>query len=115
MDKYDKHIESLLNSEDPIEEIHYDWSIGKDLFQFCSIKGKSVGGTNCGCLTMIAYVNSVIEHEVKIDPSIDDMLTQQIRSDDRIPRSFADITTDDLPVFAEWQRKLDVYREQFKQ
>lgn len=34
-------------------------------------------------------------------------LTEAIKADGRIPTSGEDVTVNDLPVFAEWQRKLD--------
>ena len=36
-------------------------------------------------------------------------LTDEIQADTRIPKTWDDITLEDLPVFSEWQRKLDKY------
>ncbi len=65
------------------------WSNAELLFSFC--------GT--GCLTIIKGNKDyeAYTHE----------LTKAIHADDRIPKNFADIMVEDLPVFAEWQRKID--------
>jgi len=53
-----------------------------------------------GCLTQIADGHRLAETSE---------ITTMIRADTRIPLSPESITVDDLPVFAEWQRRLDTY------
>ena len=65
------------------------------------------GGFPCGlvgCLTMIRlYRNTQDPNVSAFGPEI----TQAIRDDERLPDRPADITVEHLPVFAEWQRRLD--------
>lgn len=61
------------------------------------LSANTPSGEHCGCLTTIrehAYVAWTPE------------LTAAILADDRIPMK-ANIRVSDLPVFAEWQRRLD--------
>lgn len=52
----------------------------------------------CGCLTQVKSGYRCAQTYA---------LTKAIRADTRIPKWPQWITVDDLPVFAEWQRKLD--------
>lgn len=52
----------------------------------------------CGCLTTVRGCG-----QVAATPE----LTDEIRSDERIPEYCADIRPEHLNVFAEWQRRLD--------
>ena len=55
----------------------------------------------CGCLTQIkgeCAVGGV---------AWTDDLTDAIQEDDRIPEHQTKVTVEDLPVFAEWQRRID--------
>src|SRR4051812_31228143 len=54
--------------------------------------------SNCGCLTFIKEGNYDAE-----TPE----LTAAIRADSRIPSESYDITINHLPIFAEWQTRID--------
>ncbi len=93
-DKYDEEIAKLTElchkqgNNDPIVNHWNQWT---PLFQ-------CVGDGNCGCLTQV-------KKDYKEAATIN--LTKAIRADPRIPREPEYITIDDLPVFAEWQRRID--------
>ncbi len=53
----------------------------------------------CGCLTEVAS---------GLRRACTNELTEAIRADVRIPTNPREITPDDLPVFAEWQRRIDL-------
>jgi hypothetical protein len=97
-DRYDKAVAYLTKHPD---EIIHAWrnpegEPGGRLFQFV---GTTDGyGESCGCLT-----------EVKdgIRRAQTPALTKAIRADIRIPKGPQWLTAKDLPVFAEWQRRLD--------
>lgn len=105
-DPYDRAIAYL--TEHP-EEINYHWDdpfkrIGGVLFRFASPTGTwREYDIRCGCLSTIRRG----EDFVYSDHGVDDLTTTEIRFDLRIPANSGDITPADLPVFAEWQRKLD--------
>lgn len=65
------------------------------LFAFA---GRYPLGPGCGCLTQVRA-----RHALAATPE----LTAAIRADRRLPRDPGKITLEHLPVFAEWQRKLD--------
>lgn len=115
-DKYALAIEYL--TEHPYE-IPHAWIGHRNhkagcLFGFATPNGTGVGydeyDASPGCLTMIreARYGEFIYHA--IGPSgVDEVLTKMIRDDSRIPDRYCQqITVADLPVFAEWQRKLDI-------
>lgn len=85
--------------------IPHEWGIGRGLFNFAS-DSNAATHTDCGCITMIrtgkyrAYTNG----------RPDEALTAEIAADVRIPKDAADITPEHLPVFKEWQERLDVLR-----
>ena len=97
MDKYDEAIEYL--TENPIE-IADAWGGPSKypagcLFNFCGIDDSS---HTYGCLTQV---------RAGIMKAQTPELTAEIAADNRIPVHEYDITPADLPVFAEWQRRLD--------
>ncbi len=93
-DKYDEAIDYLTESPDEIldawDEALYH-SAG-DLFRYCG------DGYRCGCLTQV----KAGQYEAATPE-----LTTEIRADHRIPSDPESITVLDLPVFAEWQRRMD--------
>ncbi|MGE0289092.1 MAG: hypothetical protein AB7I42_22800 [Bradyrhizobium sp.] len=99
-DKYDKAMAYLLaaeTDEDFTERVWDAWRAPYDtdggaLFQHAGT------GPDCGCLTSVRRGSFDAE-----TPE----LTAAIRADERIPKYCADITRDNLPVFAEWQRRID--------
>lgn len=91
-DKYDKAIAYLKKHP---RAIKHAWT-NTDRHKAGCLFGFT-GDWTTGCLTQVKYN--------KYDAPTP-ALTQAIRADDRIPR-VADITVKSLPVFAEWQRKLD--------
>ena len=103
-DKYDEAIEYLNANPD---DIRIAWGApmfhpAGCLFEYASPSGETDVGV--GCLTMIKGNSRFSVYKVD---GIHKELTEAIRADDRIPDLSCDITLNDLPVFAEWQRRLD--------
>jgi len=107
MDKYDKAIELLTRADNPRVEIYDAWAqcsthpagclfgyVSKNRQQYIDKVGPY---QVCGCLTQIRR-----EAEAETPE-----LTLAIRADKRIPKIPNSITLKDLPVFAEWQRRID--------
>ena len=98
MDKFDEAVAYL--TEHPYE-IQLAWDrpsnhTGGCLFRFCSPNQQD----RCGCLTQVRRLDwGAFTFE----------LTTAIRQDERIPSDVNDIKVEHLPVFAEWQRRLDQY------
>lgn len=121
MDNYDAAIAYLTEHPD---EICVAWNNPHDnpggcLFLhthegYAGDSQKNHGGkyVACGCLTQIR-----MDRETTLKPEIDYYnvpyvaptveLTKLIAADERIPDNVYDIMIKDLPVFAEWQRRLD--------
>ena len=109
MDIYDKAITYLKNNPTQISEV---WDDPKShfsgvLFQAVTPSGYSEEnpeGLFCGD---ICEIHSFLAH------GWTEVLEEAIAQDHRIPKLFANnnhvpkITVDTLPVFAEWQRKID--------
>ena len=104
MDKYDKAIEFLTDHPEKIpiawsDPIQYE---GGCLFQFATPTGKyNARLRDAGCLTQIHGSPKVMAGD------LNPVLVEQIVADQRIPSKSEDITVESLPVFAEWQRRLD--------
>jgi hypothetical protein len=101
-DKYDRAMKYL--TEKP-HEIPQAWSQPYDhkagcLFTYVGeeVLSASYDGRSCGCLTQ---VRGGIYHAQTLE------LTVEIEGDTRIPDNPNKITVADLPVFAEWQRRID--------
>lgn len=105
-DKYDSAVAYLTKHPDKIKDTWadpYDRE-GGCLFTFvCPDPDNKDTRNNYGCLTQIrnVYLPYV---------AFTEELTEAIRADDRIPQNCGDILVDSLPVFAEWQRKIDQVR-----
>ena len=109
MDKYDEAIAYFTKYP---EEIGEAWAVGHKhhcLFQMtcghvCRMDDDEDEDecypAQCGCLTMVRENNGYWKAPT-------DELTDEISRDQRIPRKREDIRVSDLPVFAEWQRRLD--------
>lgn len=109
LDIYDREIARLTQEPELIRE---SWNTAEPLFRyiFNTSRRFSVDPNNavpqllnCGCLTM--YRTGFYRPEqlpTKLQP-----VAREIASDERIPRSEFDIQPHHLPVFAEWQRRLD--------
>lgn len=110
MDKYDEQIERLMKTDNEVDrdQVVEEWGDAIGLFQYASCDGlMSMNGEGpyAGCLTMIRNVNLKVVMDSK---GVNENLTSEIRSDERIPLSLRDIKTkEQLEVFAEWQRRLD--------
>ena len=92
MDRYDRQIAEL--TEHP-ERIPRQWMCARGLF-------KMVGKHNDrGCLTMIRGDKGT-EFTAPTEE-----LTAAIRKDKRIPTDIKYVKVRHLPIFAEWQRRLD--------
>jgi hypothetical protein len=100
-DKYDQQIDKLLNAPNVKRAIQNDWEHAIGLFQFATPTGKVEydDALASGCLTMIRRSTTNIAYTQK--------LTEAIRADERLPKNWGDIEPHHLPVFAEWQRRLD--------
>lgn len=97
-DRYDQEVERL--TKEP-ERIFGAWFSASPLFGFvtpsrlCDVRDDS---KSCGCLTLVMG-------EVYV--AWTDELTAAIRADERLPKDSSGIGPANLPVFAEWQRKID--------
>lgn len=108
-DKYDLEVE-FLSAAKPgefQELVWRAWTNADPLFQFAGPDGKRGGEVpdddtgeehDCGCLTQVRDGSAVAS-----TPE----LTAAIRADKRLPTSPRSIKRKHLPVFAEWQRRLD--------
>lgn len=99
-DKYDLAIEYLTEHPGEIDDAWGEpqWHEAGCLFGYCAKTATDeVDGLICGCLTQVKHENM---------PALTEELTQAIRADTRIPRA-SDITVSHLPIFAEWQRRID--------
>jgi len=127
-DVYDEAIEYLTAHP---EDIYDAWASpgayegrGGELFGFVapqwddshySVKDRNgVRVGTCGCLQQIREAkgegfDGTSGHAVM---SYWNRLWDAIASDRRIPSDASDITVEDLPVFAEWQREIDEKRKQ---
>lgn len=118
-DKYDRAIEHLLAQPDFKQAVLSAWSYpaadedepnpAHCLFQSASPSGqedeRSPAGERIGCLTQIRITNSSREYLPLVAWTPE--LTKEIAEDESIPMSVDEVTPESLPVFAEWQRKLD--------
>lgn len=100
MDKYDKQIKKIKSGE---LNLSREWENGMGLFKFVGedFDGYKIG---MGCLTMI---RSDQGYWAFTKGEIDKELTEEIKNDKRIPTDFQ-LIKDDLEVFAEWQRRIDL-------
>lgn len=97
-DKYDVAMDYLRANPD---RVYDSWTAGFNcplITEDGSCLFGATGGAGCGCLTQVSNGDHRADNPE---------LTAAIRSDTRIPHYGADITVDDLPVFAEWQRRID--------
>jgi hypothetical protein len=101
-DKYDKAIAHLVEYPEEIKHawLYCDSHDAGCLFEFSGSGdgSRTESGAFCGCLTQVRS---------RQHPAYSDYWTAQIRADSRIPLNACDITVETLPVFAEWQRRLD--------
>lgn len=96
MDKYDKAIAYLTDHPDEIEKAWFDKDWNGEVHPHHCLFNRT--HPDCGCLTQIRAGFSWGPNK---------KLTAEIESDERIPKGVEKITVADLPVFAEWQRRLD--------
>jgi len=95
MDKYDVAVDYLTQHPEEISEA-WGWPDTHPagcLFSYCG----DWEDDDVGCLTMVRAGLSAATEE----------LTLAIRADARLPDDETKITVEHLPVFAEWQRRLD--------
>lgn len=102
MDKYDAEIARLLahaNDEASFRnEVARSWNRGMLLFAVA-------GDASCGCLTQIRRTAGLAADKRYHAATVS--LTEAIRKDPRLPIGPEAITRESLPVFAEWQRRVD--------
>lgn len=99
-DKYDEAIEYLTAHPEHIQQAWMnpcDRERGGCLFQFVAENGEYGTGW-CGCLLTVAAL---------AQPACSEFLTEAIRADERIPIRQDRITVEHLPIFADWQRRID--------
>jgi hypothetical protein len=94
-DKYDDAVEYLTAHP---SDIRRAWDYPHSHSAGCLFLQTGSGCTN-GCLTQI---RANLEYRAPKNS-----ITKAIRADARIPMNPADIDVGSLPVFAEWQRRLD--------
>lgn len=99
-DKYDEAI-AVLTADPRPENITGAWSCPWLHEAGCLFKMVS---DRCGCLTQVR--NTPYEYNQNIDPKLNAII-EEIAADERIPKISHEITIESLPVFAEWQRRLD--------
>ena len=116
-DIYDLEVERLqaIPTEEFGQEIFNAWVYGPKhscLFDLVGATGEDKDqcikddlGRESGCLTQIR-LNSYDSFNAFIHGKVDEELTDQIRSDPRIPSNHNGITKENLSVFAEYQRKV---------
>lgn len=104
MDRYDEAVKYL--TENPVE-IWRAWGNpaaskekGGCLFQWAGDKYNLPEQGLMGCLTQI---RASISRNAQTEE-----LTEEIRNDERLPTQCGDITVEHLPLFAEYQRKIDL-------
>lgn len=97
-----------LTENFPADNIVNIWSRTKGLFKIVGFPDHvphiSDYPNDAGCLTMIAKGN----HYAYINGEKNFEVTEAIRSDNRIPSDPRDIKPENLPVFKEWQEKVDM-------
>lgn len=107
-DAYDDAVEYLTANPERIDDAWWIRGSVRDprteaakcLFRYVTPTGgpELSDGLECGCITQIRGIQ---RHAYT--PG----LTAEIRSDERLPKFSLDITPGNLPVFAEWQRRID--------
>ncbi len=115
-DKYDDAIVYLRSSYRFMHEVEAAWHAPSShpagcLFQYVTPTGRpgrraSRDDSDCGCLTHIRH--DCVLQETGPYVAWTDELTREIGADDRIPLTPRKVTPENLEVFAEWQRRLDV-------
>lgn len=103
MDKYDDAVEFL--TENP-HKIFDAWNLPEE--HFGGVLFRCMDDNNFGacCLT-----NGKSYYQDRAQIILGPDLWQELKNDDRIPADETKITPENLPAFAEWQRKLDVVLE----
>jgi hypothetical protein len=100
-DVYDEAVAYLTEHPDEILKAWSypdpEWHTGHSLFMCCGGEDSIRGA---GCLTQIRQTDGRV-------PAATVDLTEAIAADERIPLDGWDIKVQHLPVFAEWQRRID--------
>ena len=96
---YNEQIEYLTKNPSAIWN---HWIGGKGLFKFVTDKRN----LNAGCLTMIRS-NRGVNTFTYIKGEIDHKLTAEIVNDERLPIDPELIKAEHLPIFKEWQERID--------
>jgi hypothetical protein len=102
MYNYDAQIAKLTKNP---KLIPIEWQMGNGLFKV--IGNNQIDDCHAGCLTTIRDADPSVMDKAYINGEYDPVLTKQIRDDNRLPRYVRDITVEMLPVFKEWQEKID--------
>lgn len=112
-DKYDLAVEYLTAHP---KEIEKSWRLNgtKYHYLFRHIANRSFNHwqdvpSECGCLTLIRCAGD--KYALDKDGAVDLKLSDAIKCDTRIPKRAGLIDINLLPLFAEWQRRIDKYYE----
>ena len=109
-DKYQEAVEYLTANPSEIQDM---WMSAHShvygcLFNFVMPNKEDFSNiAECGCLTHIRQGNVLFA--IGKNNKRDIKLTNAIRSDNRLPNLSGKISSDHLPIFAEWQRRIDYY------
>ncbi len=107
MNQYDEQIIELTKHPNRISS---HWMAAQGLFKFI---GEDISNVSSGCLTMIrSQSGRHFPTKAIIKGRVDEELTQAIINDSRIPKSDLEIEVSHLPVFKEWQEKIDKLQNQ---
>lgn len=105
---YDKQIEYLINNPGKIFD---QWVDALGLFKYAGYESgqkpafkHGIDSTYPGCLTQI---RGNFRAKVSIKGIIDEDITMAIKKDTRLPSCGSKIEIKHLPVFKEWQEKVD--------
>lgn len=106
MNQYDIQIAELTRNPSKIGQ---HWLAATGLFKFIGNDIPFIA--YAGCLTTIRCHSNKdvypIPSKAIINGEVDEELTQAIATDERIPKYYTDIKVEHLPVFKEWQEKID--------
>lgn len=102
-DIYEQEVKRLTENPELIRE---SWNKAEPLFKMVNSERHDDSHLlTCGCLTQIKGLGDKAYKDGKEDLE----LTRKIKEDERLPGRAARITAEHLPVFAEWQRRIDHY------
>lgn len=108
MYSYDEQIAYLTANP---SKIMVQWAGAEGIFKFAGSPMAEDGsgdseGIEHGCLTMIR--NNPLRNKVFINGQINEELSQLVAADERLPKRVEEIEVRHLPIFKEWQERIDL-------